>query len=196
MRSLVLEAVRTPEVDRARALELLAHVLGDLETLDAVVDPELADLRIRRGERQAVHDVRVREEGRVEVKAVAVLLRPRDPRLELLDAELVAVDDLILVNAVAGVEVHAVLARNELHREVDVGHELVRRRRLARIVARRLNAVRRAAHGLESADVIALPAMHGDGDLAEVLDDLLGVDADLRELLLRFLVAHNFLSDE
>ena len=43
---LVLVAVGAPEVHHAGRAELLAEVLGDLEALDAVLDPEVADLRV------------------------------------------------------------------------------------------------------------------------------------------------------
>ena len=55
----------------------------------------------------------MREERRVEVEADAALLRPRDPRCEVLGLDLVAVRDLALVDAVAGVQVEAVLAGDE-----------------------------------------------------------------------------------
>ena len=196
VRWLVLVAVRHPVVDRARTLQLLAEVLGDLEALDAVLDPELADLGIGIGERQAVRSLRMREERRIEVELHADLLSPHDPRLEVLDVELVAVNDLVLVDAVAGVQVHTVLAGNERERELEVLLQLLGRAGLARIVAGRLNAARGATRSLEPADVVALPAMEGNGDLVEILQDLFRVNADLGILLLRFVVAHGRLMFE
>ena len=134
------------------------------------------------GEGERVGGERMREEGGVEVELHAGLLRPLHPRLELLGADLVAVDHLALVDAVAGVEVDAVLAGDEAEREGEVLHQLRGRTRLAGVVAGRLDAAGGAAGRLEPAYVVALPAVEGDGDLAEIGDHLLGVDADLRVL--------------
>ena len=183
------------EVDRARRAELLAEVLGDLEALDAVPHPERAHLRVGAREREPIRRKRVREERGVEVEADAALLRPGDPRREVLGLDLVAVRHLALVDAVAGVEVQAVLAGDELEREVGVRHQLLRRARLARIVAGRLDAAGRAAGRLEPADVVALPAVHRNADLLQRLDRLLGVNAEFLVLGLRGLVgsfAHRF----
>ena len=85
--------------------------------------------------------------------------------LEVLGRELVAVDDLALVDAVARVQVDAVAARDEREGERQVVHELCWRTGLARVVAGRLDAAGRAARGLEAAHVVALPAVEGDRDL-------------------------------
>ena len=187
---LVLVAVWAPEVDAARRLQLFREILADLEALNAVLDPEVADLRVGVREREPVGRHRMREERRIEVELDACLLRPLHPRRKVLLAELVAVSDLAFVDAVAGVEVDAVASRDQRKRKLKVLHELLGSPRLARVVASRLDAARRAAGRLKAANVVALPAMQRDSDLAEVLDRLLGVDADLGVLLLRFFVAH------
>jgi len=92
-----------------------------------VLDPELPDLRIGIGERQRVRRLRMREERRIEVKAESSLFRPVDPRLEVLGLELVAVGELVPVDAIAGMDVHAVLTRNEGEREVEIGGQFLKR---------------------------------------------------------------------
>ena len=81
---------------------------------------------------------------------------------------------------VAGVDIQAVLARNERKRLVEVGAEFLNRARLAGVVAGGLNAAafEFRAGFFEPADIIALPAMQGDRRLGEGFEGGFGVHAE------------------
>ena len=140
--------------------ERLAESGPDLAADDAVVDPELADGRIRVGQRQAVGRSGVGEVGGVEVHAHALRLGPVDPPLEVRRLEGVALDLLSPGLGIAGMEVEPVSAGNQSQSLVHVGSELVGRTGPARIVAGNRQAPAQLGAGvLEAADIIALPAV-------------------------------------
>ena len=109
----------------------------------------------------------------------------------MLGFELVTVDFLaVLEDRVAGMEVHTVLAGDELESQFKICHQFFRRTRLARVVAGGLNAAGESSCVLESCHVVSLPAVHGNGNLREFLYGLLGIYAECGILLFRFCVAH------
>ncbi len=88
----VLVSIGQPEIRRpswsARARPISA---GDTAAGDAVIDPELANARVRVGEREAVGGFRVGEEGGVEIETEIPALCPIDPALEMSDRDFVAI---------------------------------------------------------------------------------------------------------
>src|SRR5207248_1239947 len=80
---------------------------------------------------------------------------------------------------VARVEVEALGSGDLGHGQIGVGTELVRVARAARIVAGGGDpAGQRAIGVLEPANVVALPAVHGDRDLIQPSQGALGIDAE------------------
>jgi hypothetical protein len=81
--------------------------------------------------------------------------------------------------AVAGVEVDAVGSRDEPKGDLEVGLELLERARLAGVLAGHLDAaaVQRRTGALKAPDIVALPAVEGDGGLRHDRERGLGVDA-------------------
>ena len=109
----------------------------------------------------------------------------------MLGFELVTVDFLaVFEDCVACMEVHAVLAGDELERQFKVRHQFFRCARLARIVSGGLNAAGESSCILESCHIVTLPAVHGHRNLREFLYCLFGIDAKGGILLFRFCVAH------
>ena len=173
----VLHAVRNPDVHRAGRAELLAEVVGDAAAGDAVVDPELADDRIGMRQRHAVDEVRVRETARVEVQPDAELLRPVDPRFEVLRLDLVA-RHLLFGVEIDGVQVEALGAGDQRHRLFGVLAQLGGRLGFARIVSGRLDAAAQCDIGhLETGDVVALPAVHRYRNGGKRLEGGVGINA-------------------
>ena len=143
----------------------LAEVLADLARGDAVLDPEVADAGVGLRQGEAARRLRMREAGRVEVQAVLVGLGPIDPVREMLRAQLVAIDLAAAGFGVHGVQVQAMLARDQAVDLVEIAAQLVGGARLAGIVARgRDAAAQLAADVLEAAHVIALPAVQAERD--------------------------------
>ena len=175
----VLHPVGDPEVGDARLAERLAHRGADAPARDAVVDPERPDRRVGVGQRDVVGRLRMREVGRVEVEPDAERLRPVDPAGEVLGTDRVTVDEPCrrtrrssacrLKRWVPGMSDNA---------SVGVGAQLVRRARLARVVAgRREAAPESGAELLEPLDVVALPAVERNGHRGEAGERRVGVHA-------------------
>ena len=174
---LILHAVRNPDVHRARRAEFFAEVVRDAAAGDAVVDPETTNLLIRMCQRHAVDEVRMREAARVEVQPDAELLRPVDPRFEVLRLDLVARDLLVGVE-VDGVQVEALGAGDQCHGLFGVLAQLRGRLGFARIVAGRLDAAAQRDVGhFETGDVVALPAVHRYRDGGKCLEGGVGINA-------------------
>ena len=176
----VLQAIGDPEVVEHHVVKLLADALGDLAACDAVADPEVAHVLIRRGHRQALLDHGMAEQRGVEVDAVAVLLRPCHPGLEVLVLDLVAVDPGVLIgeDGIAGVQVDALLTGDEAARLLEVGRQLLEGAGAARVVARGHDpAGGRVVLLVETHDIVALPAVDGDRLACQLRQDRLGVDA-------------------
>jgi hypothetical protein len=125
-----------------------------------VRDPELPDGAIAMGEREAVVGLGMGEECRVEVEPDAERPRPVGPRGEVLGPDGVAVHELAAEVAVEGVQVEAMLPRDQRERALGVRAQLVRRARLAGVVAGCGEAATETRPELlEPADVVALPAV-------------------------------------
>ena len=176
----VLQAVGDPEVVEHHVVKLLADALGDLAAGDAMANPEVAHVLVRRGDGQALLDHGMAEQRGVEVDAEAVLLSPSHPRLEVLVLDLVAVDPGVLVgeDGIAGMQVDALLAGDEAARLLEVGRQLLEGAGAARVVARGHDAAGgRIVLLVEAHDVVALPAVDGDRLAGQLRQDRLGVDA-------------------
>ncbi len=118
------------------------------------------------------------EEGRIKVQADLDGPRPRDPVLELLDAQLVAVHLAALHLSVAGVEVEAVAAGHDRKCLLEVCPQFIGCAGLAGVVAGDgQSAAERLAGVLKAPDIITLPAMDGNRDAVELLEGFVGVHA-------------------
>ena len=109
----VLEAVGDPHIRDRRGAQGLAHRRSDFARCDAMLDPEIADSLFRVRERKAIGGQRMRKAGRVEVHSHAFRFRPIDPRLEVLRANVIALDFFAAEFAVEGMQVEAMLAGNQ-----------------------------------------------------------------------------------
>ena len=120
------------------------------------------------------------EDGGVEIDAVAVRLRPRDPGLEVLVLDGIAVDPGVLVgeDGVGGVQVDALGTGHEGHGGLEIGGQLFEGAGAAGVVARGLDAAGEAPFLVEAEHVVALPAVHRDGLGGQLLHHRLGVDAE------------------
>ena len=182
----VLGAVGNPDVGDAGSAQGLADRGADAPAGDPVIDPEPADRLVGVGQGVAVGRQRVGEIGRVEVHADPPGLRPVDPASEMFGLESVALDLPAAGLGIAGVEVQAMRAGQERQRLVQVGPELVGRAGLAGIMAGDRQAAAELLAGvLESADVVALPAVQRDRDGREPCQGRIDIDAPFRVLLLR-----------
>ena len=87
--------------------------------------------------------------------------------------------DLLIGVRIGGMEVDLVLAGDQRKRLVHIGAQLVRRACRTGIITRGLDAAGEFAVAEEKAlHVVALPAVHGDFDVRETAQGLLGVDAE------------------
>ena len=176
----VLQAVGDPDVAERLVIERLADLLGDLAAGLAVADPEVARRLIGRGQRQLVVHHGMAKDSGIEIDAVTVRARPRDPRLEVLVLQDVAVDPGVLVgeDGVGGVQVDALGAGHEGHGGLEIGGQLFEGAGAAGVVARGLDAAGEAPFLVEAEHVVALPAVHRDGLGGQLLHHRLGVDAE------------------
>ena len=176
----VLQAVGDPDVAERLVIERLADLLGDLAAGLAVADPEVARRLIGRGQRQLVVHHGMAKDSGIEIDAVTVRARPRDPRLEVLVLQDVAVDPGVLVgeDGVGGVQIDALGAGHEGHGGLEVTGQLLEGASAARVVARGLDAAGEAPFLIEAEHVVALPAVHRDGLGGQLLHHRLGVDAE------------------
>jgi hypothetical protein len=93
--------------------------------------------------------------------------------------DLVAIHFLAAEIAVKRVQIEAVFAGNAGERFPGVRAEFIRRPGLARLISGGNEpAAERAAEVFEAADIIALPAVEGDGDFGELGQHAIDVHAD------------------
>ena len=175
----VLHAVGSPVVDDAGRTELFAEIVRDLATTLVVFDPEIADFLAGMRKSQSVGGLRMREEGRIEIEPDLLSLRPVDPTLEMLGANLVAVDFLAVILKINRVEIESLSSRNERERLLRVGTQFIRRSRFAGIIARRENTARQFSGAFKTGDVVPLPAVKRNLDLINALDSGVNVDSEL-----------------
>ena len=186
----VFIAVGNPHVDHAGGSECAPDVRPDGAATAGVLDPEFADGFVAMREGEAVRRFGVGEAGRIEVHPEAERLGPVDPRLEMTGLDLVAVDFFAAGLEVEGMEVEPVLAGDEGENLFEVRAQFVRRAGAAGIIAGHGKAAAGIAGrgGLESADIIALPAVDGDRGAGEGFEGFLGVHAERRVGFARYLV--------
>ena len=143
--------------------------------------PEFARIFVGARKREPVRRERVGEERRGEGHSHFAGFAPVGPPLEVLEGNFVPVDLFAAELPVNGVEVQARLAGYVLHSLGDVVPQLPDIARLAREVARSLDspAAERRVGGFKSADVVALPAVHGKRDFVEDLHSLFGVHPEI-----------------
>ena len=161
----VLGAVRYPNIRDSAGAEGFPEESADAAGGGTVGDPEIAHGGVGMGER-AVGGERVREAGRVEIEAVqAAGLGPVHPRGEMPRLDGVAVHEFAGEVAVDGVEIQAMAAGQKLVDEIEVAAKLVEGAGLAGVVAGGLDATpRESGVGFfKAADIVALPAMQGNG---------------------------------
>ena len=174
----VFVAVGNPDVRHARGSEGAADVRTDLAAAAGVLDPEIADVFVAVGEGEAVRRFGMGKAGRIEVHADAERFGPIDPRLEVLRFDGIPVDFCSAVLEVERVQVQSVFAWHEGKNFFEVRAQLARRAGASGVIARDGQAAARIAgrRGLESANVIALPAVDGDRGVSEDLKGLCRID--------------------
>ena len=145
-----------------------------------MTNPERADFFVRVGQRAALSQ-RMREIGGVEVQTQTARLCIVNPRFEVLGQNLVAIHGLAVgVNAVEGVNIHAVLAGNQRESLVQILHQFFGRPGSSGVVAGCLNASCQRACVFKAAHIVALPAVHGNPYVSQAPDRRFGVHADCR----------------
>ena len=157
-----------------------------------MVDPELADLGIRRGQGQAV-GFGMGEEGGVEVTAQTSFLAEVHPLSKVLRLQLVPVYPVaILKNGIAGVEVHLLGAGAQLQHHVQVSHQLFGSSGAAGIIAGGLDATseRLGGIGIEATDIVALPAVQRNGNVLEFCNRSISIDTKSRIFNFCFCIRH------
>ena len=174
----VLVAVGHPVVDGAGLAQLLGEGLADLAAALAVLDPELAHVRLGAGQGEVAVHHRMGEVGGVEVQADAALLGPVQPVAELGDGVRVAIHLPVALLGVAGVQVELGGSGDHGAGEVDVRAQLVGGAGAARVVAGGLDAAVQAVGAIEADHVVALPAVHGHRHGVGALHRGLNVHAD------------------
>ena len=175
----IFHTVGSPVVDDAGRTELFAEIIRDLATTLVVFNPEIADFLAGMRKGKSVGGLRMREEGRIEIEADLLSLRPVDPTLEILGANLVAVDFLAVILKINRVEIESLSSRNERERLLRVGTQFIRRSRFAGIIARGENTARQFPGAFETGDVVSLPAVKRDLNLINALDSGVNVDSEL-----------------
>lgn len=173
----VLESVGNPQVVETRAALLLADVRGDTAAGLDVIDPEAARFFVGMRQGQSVEH-RVREHRRVEVEHDAALARPVEPGVEVLGFQLVALHLFAAGHGVDRVQRQPFFAGNHAVRLVEIGGQLLEAAGFAGIIAGRLNAAGKIAAVEKALDVVALPAMHGNGDRLKSGDRRIDVHAE------------------
>ena len=116
----------------------------------------------------------------VEVEAQFALLAPVDPVLELGGGVFVALNFLAIEIGVERVQIKPVFAGDQRKSFVEILPELNIGAGFAGVVAGRLDAAAKRPIGIfRSRHVVALPAMEGNRDGLQFLEDGFGVDAEL-----------------
>ena len=108
----VLAAVVNPQIHDTGVVLCFAHGVGNVAATLGVLHPELADRLVWVGQRE-VAALGVRERRGVEVEQSVVLLCPVNPALEMLYADLIAVNNLTLEVAVNLMKVQAVCSGDQ-----------------------------------------------------------------------------------
>ena len=141
--------------------------------------PEGADLIVGIGKGKAFGRLGMAEEGGVEIQAHVVLLGKLYPLGKVLGLQLVAVDRLAIEDGVDGVKIDLLFAGDQLQSDLQIGHQLFGSAGLAGIVAGGLDtAGEGAAQVFKTDNVIALPAMHTDGDVLQNVQRFFGIDTE------------------
>jgi len=153
-----------------------------------VLNPEAALLLVKAGDGEVSVGHRVGEEGGVEVKADVSGVGPVDPALEQADVILVAVDLAAVFLRVDSMQRDLHGAGNAGKRDVEVAAELVCSAGSAGIIAGSLNAAGQSLGTFKAKQVVALPAVHGDGDGVDGGHRLFCVDTVRSVNLLRQLI--------
>jgi hypothetical protein len=158
----VLSAIRYPNVHQWPAAELFGEIFSDAQAGQAVVDPEAAHRVVGMGQRAHLRAELVGEPGRIKVKPNPAGLCPCHPVLEMGWRNGVAFDRAGAFE-VDGMQIQPMRAGNLGQRHIDVGAQLLGIPGAARVVAAGLNAAaERRGRVLESAHVVALPAVQRD----------------------------------
>ena len=122
----------------------------------------------------------MREIRGVEVETDASIAGPLDPPTKVLRSYLVTIHGLLAELSVERVQVEPMAPGNQRERLVRVCAEFVGRTRLSRVVARRGQAAGQAGLlVLKADDVVALPAVKGDGNRSYSCERGLDIDAEL-----------------
>ena len=129
----------------------------------------------------------VREAGRVKVEPVEFLrFCPIDPPFEMLGQDFIARNLFSLVFEIDGMQIKAVLSRNQRERLFGILAQFIGSTGFPRIVPGRKNSpARQTGSRLESANVIPLPAMQRNRHRRNFFQRGINIDADFGIALFR-----------
>ena len=152
-----------------------------------MLNPEVADFLVRVGKGE-VATLGVRERGGVEVELHVVLLAPLHPALEVLNAYLVAVNELAAEFSVGLVQVQTECTGEHGLYFLDVLTQFVDVAGLARIVTCGLDTTGSCHVALETYYVVGLPAVERDRSLLQQLDSLVCINTQSGIALLCYFI--------
>ena len=175
----ILVAVTGPDVHNAGIAGFLCKVFGNADTSLTVFDPECTNFCVGAGQGQTVLGCHgMGEERRVEVDTHVVLLCELDPLCKVLRFDLIAVDIFaFLEDRVACVDVELLGTGAEGHCLFHVSEELCRSGSLAGVVTGGLDTAGERTVMVETDDVVTLPAVQSNGDVLQLCDGSIGINA-------------------
>ena len=131
-------------------------------------------------------DQPVRKIRRIKIHPDTELLRPRDPALKLLGGQRITIDLLAVEFRVGRVQVDPLRPRDERTGPLEIRPQFRCGARAAEIVPRHRNPVAQGAAGaVETADIVALPAVHRNRNPREIRQRAVGIDAECGVALTR-----------
>ena len=158
-----------------------------------MADPVISDLFVGGGEGETALDHRVREEGGVEIDSEISFLCVFDPLIKILGLCVISFD-LFIGDCIYCVEIDALFAGHASESYIKISHKLLGSGCLAGIVTGNLNTARECSIALKSVDIIALPAMNGNGNTRKLVKSCLGIHTVFGiDLFSLFVSVHNIL---
>lgn len=122
-----------------------------------------------------------------------MVLGPVNPALKVTRFNLVAVDESAFVLQIGCMQIQAMAAGDQAQSRLDILPQIVDRLCLARVISGGLNAAARqlGAGRFKAADVITLPAVHGNRNRFQLLQSRIDIHAPLRVALLGEFICAN-----
>ena len=177
----ILEAVAGPDIHNAGDTGFFSKILRNADTSLTVSDPEITNFLVGMAESQTVLLHGMREEGGVKVNTQTSFLCEFNPFSEVLGLKLVTVSKTVFENCVASVYVDFLLTGAKGHHFVHICHELFGSGCLAGIVTCGLDTAGKSAVVIETADIVALPAVYSYGNVVQLFNRSFNVNAESRK---------------